>query len=162
MKKILKECIPYFIIIITVVLIRTFLITPVQVDGPSMKPTLQDNQLLLLSKYKNNYQRFDIVVFNFNNSKLVKRVIGLPGDYVEYKDNKLYINGNYVEETFGHATTADFSLKDIGYQTIPKDMYFVEGDNRVDSLDSRYIGLISKKQIEGVVSISLWPLKKVK
>ncbi len=162
MKKILKECIPYFVIIITVVLIRTFLITPVQVDGPSMKPTLQDNQLLLLSKYKNDYQRFDIIVFNFNNSKLVKRVIGLPGDYIEYKDNKLYINGNYVEETFEHATTADFSLKDIGYQTIPKDMYFVEGDNRVDSLDSRYIGLISKKQIDGVVSISLWPLKKVK
>lgn len=162
MKKFLKECIPYFVIIITVVLIRTFLITPVQVDGPSMKPTLQDNQLLLLSKYKNDYQRFDIIVFNFNNSKLVKRVIGLPGDYIEYKDNKLYINGNYVEETFEHATTADFSLKDIGYQTIPKDMYFVEGDNRVDSLDSRYIGLISKKQIDGVVSISLWPLKKVK
>ena len=65
MKKFLKECIPYFVIIITVVLIRTFLITPVQVDGPSMKPTLQDNQLLLLSKYKNDYQRFDIIVFKF-------------------------------------------------------------------------------------------------
>lgn len=162
MKKFLKELLPYVVIVIVVVLIRTFIVTPVQVDGPSMKPTLQNKELLLLSKYKKNYQRFDIVVFKFNDSKLVKRIIGLPGDTLEYKNSQLYINGTLVEESFEHAITEDFKLSSIGYQTIPDNMYFVVGDNRINSLDSRYIGLISKNQIEGIVNISIWPLKKVK
>ena len=62
--KIIKEIIPYLVIIVIVLLIRTFIITPVQVDGSSMDPTLQDNQILLLKKYQKNYKRFDIVVID--------------------------------------------------------------------------------------------------
>ena len=79
MKKI-KELIPYILIISLVILIRTFIITPVRVDGPSMEDTLENGDILLLQKFNNNYQRFDIVVLNYNNEKLVKRIIGLPGE----------------------------------------------------------------------------------
>lgn len=161
-KKYLKELIPYIVIILVVVIIRLFIVTPVRVDGPSMNPTLEDKQLLILSKYKTNYERFDIIVFNHNKSKLVKRIIGLPGDKVEYKNNLLYINGEMIDEPFDHVVTNDFKLSDIGYDTLPENMYFVVGDNRKNSLDSRYIGLIYKEDIEGVVNLSLWPLKKVK
>ena len=109
MKNFIKELIPYVIIIVVVVLIRSFIITPVQVDGNSMYPTLKDNEILLLKKYDKKYKRFDIVVLNYNNSKLIKRIIGLPGEHIEYKDNKLYIDGKYIKENFKRNTeTSDF------------------------------------------------------
>lgn len=162
MKKILKEWVSYFLIILAILLIRLFIITPVRVDGPSMKPTLENKQILLLSKYSKHYERFDIVVFNYAKQKLVKRIIGLPGEKIEFKNNKLYINNKEIEEDFGHMETEDFSLSDIGYETIPDNMYFLVGDNRTNSLDSRYIGLVSDSDIEGVVHFSIWPLKKIK
>lgn len=162
MKKILKEWVSYFLIILAILLIRLFIITPVRVDGPSMNPTLENKQILLLSKYSKHYERFDIVVFNYAKQKLVKRIIGLPGEKIEFKNNKLYINNKEIEEDFGHMETEDFSLSDIGYETIPDHMYFLVGDNRTNSLDSRYIGLVSDSDIEGVVHFSIWPLKKIK
>ncbi len=162
MKKILKEWVSYFLIILAILLIRLFIITPVRVDGPSMNPTLENKQILLLSKYSKHYERFDIVVFNYAKQKLVKRIIGLPGEKIEFKNNKLYINNKEIEEDFGHMETEDFSLSDIGYETIPDNMYFLVGDNRTNSLDSRYIGLVSDSDIEGVVHFSIWPLKKIK
>lgn len=162
MKKILKEWVSYFLIILAILLIRLFIITPVRVDGPSMNPTLENKQILLLSKYSKHYERFDIVVFNYAKQKLVKRIIGLPGEKIEFKNNKLYINNKEIEEDFGHIETEDFSLSDIGYETIPDNMYFLVGDNRTNSLDSRYIGLVSDSDIEGVVHFSIWPLKKIK
>ena len=162
MKKILKEWVSYFLIILAILLIRLFIITPVRVDGPSMNPTLENKQILLLSKYSKHYERFDIVVFNYAKQKLVKRIIGLPGEKIEFKNNKLYIHTKEIEEDFGHIETEDFSLSDIGYETIPDNMYFLVGDNRTNSLDSRYIGLVSDSDIEGVVHFSIWPLKKIK
>lgn len=162
MKKILKEWVSYFLIILAILLIRLFIITPVRVDGPSMNPTLENKQILLLSKYSKHYERFDIVVFNYAKQKLVKRIIGLPGEKIEFKNNKLYINNKEIEEDFGYMETEDFSLSDIGYETIPDNMYFLVGDNRTNSLDSRYIGLVSDSDIEGVVHFSIWPLKKIK
>ena len=85
MKKILKEWVSYFLIILAILLIRLFIITPVRVDGPSMNPTLENKQILLLSKYSKHYERFDIVVFNYAKQKLVKRIIGLPGEKIEFK-----------------------------------------------------------------------------
>ena len=162
MKKILKEWVSYFLIILAILLIRLFIITPVRVDDHSMNPTLENKQILLLSKYSKHYERFDIVVFNYAKQKLVKRIIGLPGEKIEFKNNKLYINNKEIEEDFGHMETEDFSLSDIGYETIPDNMYFLVGDNRTNSLDSRYIGLVSDSDIEGVVHFSIWPLKKIK
>ena len=155
----MKEYIPYVFIILFVVLLRVYVISPVQVDGSSMVPTLQDNEILLLKKYDHHFERFDIVVLKYNKEKLVKRIIGLPGETVVYRNNTLWIDGKKVEEKFlpENIVTSDFNLSGIGYTKIPNGYYFVVGDNRGDSLDSRYIGLIPKKDIEGTVSFRLFP-----
>ena len=157
-KKILKELYPYVVIIIVVVLIRSFIITPVQVDGLSMKPTLDDNEILLLKKYDHSFERFDVVVFDYQGRRLIKRIIGLPGDYVEYKNDKLYINGERVKENFvRNSETLDFKLEDIELSKVPKDCYFVMGDNRGNSTDSRIIGVINKDLIKGSTNFSIFP-----
>lgn len=161
--KVIKELIPYIIIVVVVVLIRTFIITPVAVDGKSMLPNLTSGQILLLKKFDKSLDRFDVVVIDHDGTRLIKRVIGLPGEHVEYKANKLYINGEYVEETMISVDTRDFELKkNLGVDTIPEDYYFVVGDNRSVSHDSRSsdIGLISKKEIVGTVDFSIFPFNR--
>ena len=97
---------------------------------------------------------------------LVKRVVGLPGETVEFKDNKLYINGKYYEEKYlgDDIVTDNFSLEELNYTTIPDDMYLVLGDNRGDSMDSRDsdVGLIPKKDIYGKVRFKIWPINEFK
>lgn len=164
LKKTLKKIYPYIIVVIVVVLIRSFIITPAMVDGNSMLPNLQDNNVVILNKldYRlNDIKRFDVVVVNYNGEKLIKRVIGLPGEHVEYKNGLLYINGFVTDENFTHADTNDFKLETIGYLKIPGDKYFVVGDNRNDSVDSRVIGLIDKGDILGSVSLRIFPVNKI-
>lgn len=163
-KKFLKNVYPYVIVVIIVVLIRVFVITPAVVDGSSMEPTLSNNNVIILNKidYKlNEIERFDVVVINWNGEKLVKRIIGLPGEHVEYKDGVLYVDEKVVNEDFSHGQTSDFKLESIGYLTIPGDKYFVVGDNRENSTDSRYIGLIDKEDILGSVDLRIFPLNKI-
>ena len=112
MKDKIKELIPYIIIIIVVILIRTYLVTPVIVSGDSMYPTLKENEVLLLSKitYRvSDIKRCDVVVINVNKdlvngkkikTKIIKRVIGLPGEYIEYKNNTLYIDGKELDNNY--------------------------------------------------------------
>ncbi len=162
-KNIFKELLPYIIIILVVVLIRTFIVTPVQVDGESMVPTLKDREILLLKKYDHSLERFDIVVFKYNNDKLIKRVVGLPGDHIEYKNGKLKVNDTYIKENFKtNSKTNDFKLEDIGYEKVPKGYYFVMGDNRNNSTDSRIIGLVDAKQIQGSTTFSIFPFGSIK
>lgn len=158
--KIIKEITPYIIIIIAALLIRTFLFTPVKVDGTSMVPTLQDGEILILKKYDKTFERFDIVVVDYNGEKLVKRIIGLPSETIKYKNNKLYVDGQIVEEPL-YLETANFNLIDLGYNKIPEDYYLVLGDNRYNSTDSRIIGLIKKEDILGVTNLRVWPIKKI-
>ncbi len=163
LKKIIKEVYPYFVIVLVVVLVRSFIITPAIVDGKSMYPTLNDNNIVILNKldYKiNGLKRFDIIVVDYNGEKLIKRVIGLPGEHIEYKNNMLFINGYLTNENFNHDNTSNFKLEMIGYLKIPGDKYFVVGDNRNGSTDSRMIGLIDKKDIKGKVSLRLFPINK--
>ena len=163
-KKIIKEVVPYVIIVIVVVLIRTFIITPALVDGSSMEPTLSDKNLVMINKlnYKlNDIKRFDVVVLNNNNDKLIKRIIGLPGEHIEYKNNSLIINGFLIKEEYYHELTDDFKLESIGYLNIPGDKYFVVGDNRNNSIDSRMFGLVDKKDIIGNVNYRIFPLNKI-
>ena len=165
MKKFIKELVPYVVIIIVVVLIRTFIVTPVIVVGDSMVPTLEENQILLLNKldYKlSDIERYDIVVIKVGKSEIIKRVIGLPGENIEYKNNTLYING-HEEKTDYNFDTDDFTLKSIcNCDKIPQDKYLVLGDNRLVSSDSRIMGLIDKEDILGSTTISIWPIKTVK
>ena len=153
--KILKSLLPYIIILIIVVLIRTFIITPAVVNGDSMKDTLLDNEVVLVNKlYVNvsDIKRFDIVVINENGEHIVKRIIGLPGEKVEYKNNKLFINDKEVNSELKFKDTEDFV-----YEKVESDKYFVLGDNREISKDSRIIGTINKDDIIGKVSIVLFP-----
>ena len=165
MNKFIKELIPYLIIIIVVVLVRTYIVTPVIVVGDSMVPTLKENQVLLLNKFDykfNEIKRYDIVVIKVGKSEIIKRVIGLPGENIEYRNNSLYING-HEEITKYNFDTDDFKLKSIcNCDKIPKDKYLVLGDNRMVSSDSRIIGLIDKEDILGSTTISIWPIKTVK
>ena len=161
MNKILKDIIEYAIIIIAVLLFRAFLFSPIRVTGDSMVPTLQDGNIMILNKigYRiKGLNRFDIVVINYDNEKIIKRVIGLPGDTVEYKEDKLYINGKFIEENYTRKETEDFYLD----EKIPEGKYFVLGDNRPISKDSRIIGLIDKKDIAGYTSIVIFPFNKIK
>ena len=163
MKKIIKELIPYVVIVVVVVLFRTFIATPVIVDGSSMDPTLRDNQLLILNKLSKNYDRFDIVVvdatINGNKERLVKRIIGLPGDKIEYKHDKLYVNDKEMQDDFASITDR-FNLEDLyGIKKLPKDSYFVMGDNRKHSLDSRdeRVGIVAKSDIVGKAIFRIFP-----
>lgn len=162
-----KEIMPYVIILIVVVLLRTFIITPIIVNGESMIPTLKEKQILILNKYDKKYNRGDIVVVNYFNGekeeRLIKRVMGLPGEKVEYNENKLYINDKKVEDRFAKDTeNFELSYIDIDMKKIPEGYYFVIGDNRNNSIDSRIIGLVKKEDIKGTVTQSLIPFKKVK
>lgn len=165
MRKNIKELYPYVIIIIVVVLIRSFIITPVIVSGNSMLPNFNDGELLLVKKIGYNektIKRFDVIVIKKDKEEIIKRVIGLPGEHVSYKNNKLYINDKLVSEDYTHLNTKDFNLEEIcTCSTIPEGKYLVLGDNRPISKDSRSIGLIEEKDIVGKSVFRLWPITKI-
>ena len=139
-------------IVVAILIIKTFVVDVARVQGNSMNPTLKNNDLLLYSKISKSYSRFDIVIIKINNKYYIKRIIGLPGEYIEYKNNKLLVNKKIIEETFNTTKTNDFSLNQISsYETIPNDKYLVLGDNRKDSYDSRNFGLIDISDIKGKI-----------
>ncbi|SOB92885.1 signal peptidase I [Ureibacillus xyleni] len=159
------------------VLIRYFLFTPIVVDGDSMMPTLEDGDRMIVNKIGytlGDPKRFDIVVFHAPEGKdYIKRVIGLPGDHIEYKDDQLYINGKpyeepYLEQYKSELTegtlTQDFTLQDVEptIEVIPEGYVFVMGDNRRYSKDSRHIGIVSEEKIIGSTSVVFWPFDEIK
>jgi signal peptidase I len=165
------------IAVILAFLIRTYIFAPIVVDGESMMPTLQDHERIVLTKFGtniDNIDRFDIVVFHATVDKdYIKRVIGLPGDHIEYKDDTLYINGKAYEEPYldkyknqmpsGVPLTESFKLEDItGSMTVPEGQLFLMGDNRQNSLDSREIGTISVDEIVGKANLVYWPINEIK
>lgn len=161
--------------IVLVVFLRTFLFTNYVVDGESMMPTLEDGNLLMVNKIEmriGELERFDIVVFHKSKQEdFVKRVIGLPGDHIEYKDDVLYINGEKVEEPFlekykegliGGKLTGDYKLEEeTGQMTVPENHIFVVGDNRLDSWDSRHFGFVRMDQVVGKVNLKYWPVNQM-
>ena len=169
---------PYLIIIFFVVIIRIFIATPVRVNGSSMSPTLKNSDTMILYKLTKKIKgikRFDIVVIQTDSGKLIKRVIGLPGDKIEYriekdKDEKdigvLYVNGKKIEEEFitdKAKVNTCFDEWEIcsGEIVVPKDEYFVMGDNRINSKDSRMIGTIEDKAILGTTELIIFPLNRI-
>lgn len=156
----------YILTIVVVIFIVMYVATVQQIVGPSMDPTYKDQDIVILNKLHYRLfeiKRFDVVSLKYDGSKyLIKRVIGLPGDKVEYKNNNLFINNKMIEEEFleENVITEDFSLTSLGYEKIPEDMYLVLGDNRENSLDSREIGLIKAEDILGKISLRIWPINK--
>lgn len=159
----LRTILEYGLIILVVILFRTYIITPVQVNGDSMLNTLHNDDVMLLNiiGYKiKDIKRFDIVVFKHYQDPLIKRVIGLPGEAIAFKDNKLYVDGEYITQPFLDDRTEDFTLLDFGYEKIPPNQYFVLGDNRDNSTDSRYIGFIDKKKVMGKANFIIFPFNR--
>ena len=160
MKKIVKELIPYVIIVVVVFFIRTFIITPVRVYGSSMENTLKNNDILLLKKFDKKYDRYDIVVINHTNEnykteRIIKRVIALPGETIYVKNGKIYVNDKEISENYTKTITFDFDKVKLS-----DDEYFVMGDNRMNSEDSRSIGPVKKERILGTVNFRLYPFSK--
>ncbi|WP_223555750.1 MULTISPECIES: signal peptidase I [Lysinibacillus] len=158
--------------------IKQFLFTPVLVKGASMMPTLEDHDRVIVNKIGptlQSYDRFDIVVIEMNEeTNYIKRIIGLPGDKIEYKDDQLYINGEKYNEPYldqyknelkdTGTLTYDFTLEqNLGETTVPEGHYFVLGDNRRVSNDSRNpeVGFISEEQIMGTTNIICWPMEHI-
>ncbi|WP_342042811.1 signal peptidase I [Bacillus sp. OTU2372] len=154
-------------------IIRTFLLTPIVVEGASMMPTIQDQDRIVVSKI-GEPKRFDIVVFHASeNTDYIKRVIGLPGDRIEYKDDTLFVNGKaykepyldeYKREIENGPLTESFKLEEtaVGSATVPKGHLFVMGDNRRKSKDSRHIGAIPLDKVIGTTKIVFYPIKEIK
>lgn len=150
--------------------VRNFVIAPVKVEGTSMVPTYQDGDRIFIEKITNP-SRFDIIVFNEppmigTGEHFIKRVIGVPGDKISFKNGELYLNGKRKVESYlpdGTLTLwnpdptqkpyiADYTLKDMtGESTVPKGKLFVLGDNRGGSSDSRVFGFIDDSTVNGKV-----------
>ncbi|MFY8331069.1 signal peptidase I [Vagococcus carniphilus] len=168
-----KKDLIWFIGVFSIMLVlRVFLFAPVTVSGESMMPTLVDKEKIITSKIS-KLERLDIVPFKAPNEpgKLyIKRIIGLPGESIEYKDDTLYINNKAYKEPYldeykelvSGSLTEDFSLNSLyNVPVVPKDSYFVMGDNRQNSTDSRMIGFIKKEDIIGSSKLVIWPINKI-
>jgi signal peptidase I len=125
-----------------------------------MEPNLGNGNILLVDQITSrfeNYNRFDVIVFERSPSYLIKRIIGLPGETIQYTNNELYVDGNKVK--LGFKTNG--KTEDFGPVTVPDDSYFVLGDNRIDSKDSRVFGAIMKDKIIGKPFLGIWPFNKI-
>ncbi len=154
--KFIKKLIPYIIIITVVVLVRTFFVTPVKVNGSSMAPTLRGGEIMILNK-RSKIKRFDIVVLKIDEQpdNLIKRVIGMPGEEIEIRSETIYINDKPIEDNYGAGHTYDIDkikLKD--------DEYYVLGDNRQISMDSRIFGPVKREDIKGTTKYIVYPFNK--
>ena len=148
-----------------------FLGRPFTVSGASMYPTLHNGDRMVLSKV-GDIHRFDVVILKApdENVEYIKRVIGMPGDTVEMKSGVLYINGKKVDQPFINTEALvkqtvfmdDFTLESLtGESKIPEGKYFVLGDNRGVSKDSRMIGFIDRSAMEGKAVFTIWPFGRI-
>ena len=160
----------FIVAFIIVGAVYIFLGRPFTVSGASMYPTLHNGDRMILSKI-GDINRFDVVVLKApdENVEYIKRVIGMPGDTLEMKQGVLYINGKKIEQPFINTEALqkqtvfidDFTLQTLTGETkIPEGKYFVMGDNRGVSKDSRMIGLIDRKAIEGKAVFTIWPMNQ--
>ena len=144
------------------VLVANLWLPILQVTGTSMSPTLEEGQILMASK-GNTFKTGDVIAFYLNNKILVKRVIAMPGDWVNISDDgTVYVNDIALDEPYLKEKSLGDCNIDLPYQ-VPESKIFVMGDNRSVSLDSRNtaIGCISEEQVVGKVTLGLWPLTKI-
>lgn len=158
------------IAVILAAVIRYFFFAPIVVDGLSMMPTLHNKDRMIVNKigYKiGEPERFDIVVFHATEEKdYIKRIIGLPGDRIEYIDDVLYINGKQYDEPYLDAYKAEVIdgplTEPFVYEEVPEGHLYVMGDNRRASRDSRHIGAVSMDELLGKTSVVYWPFSDMR
>lgn len=144
------------------VLIATLVLPVLQIEGTSMEPTLSNGDIVLLIK-TTRFEHGDLCAFTWNNKLLVKRVIGLPGDWIEIDtDGVVYLNGDKLDEPYVKQLALGECDLEFPFQ-VPPEQYFVIGDMRENSIDSRntLIGCIPKDQVVGKVFFRVWPFKKI-
>ncbi len=176
-KKIKREILTYTSVILGTVLlsvvVQHYWFQPYTVKGDSMKPILHEGNRIIINKHS-KLERFDIVVLQapYSSDFLVKRIVGLPGETVEYKDDVLYINNKVKKEPHLHKYlskvpvyerfTENFSTYELSPDgTIPDGYVLVLGDNRRISRDGRHFGLTPISSIMGEVNMKYWPLKEM-
>lgn len=154
-------------------ILRGFLLIPVPVEGNSMENVLKQGDMVVMEKFS-EIRRFNVVVFQLADGTIyIKRVIGLPGETISYENDQLKVNGKVVEEPFltknrksDHESspyTTDFTLEELTNKTkLPADSYFVLGDNRRVSKDSRSFGMITGSEILGKARFVYYPLNEIK
>ncbi|WP_025026557.1 signal peptidase I [Caldalkalibacillus mannanilyticus] len=156
------------IAVIIAVGIRYLLFSPIVVDGESMMPTLQDRERMIVNKivyFIGEPERGDIIVFHATQSKdWIKRVIGLPGDKIEMKNDVLYINDEVVDEPYLVSSKESVSgvLTDDFSEVVPEGHLYVLGDNRRNSRDSRWIGSIPIEDVVGRADVVFWPIQNIR
>ncbi|MGC8548480.1 MAG: signal peptidase I [Acidobacteriaceae bacterium] len=148
--------------VLVAVFVIVFLYQPVKVEGTSMQPGLQNHDRLFVNKFVYDFgkiHRGDIVVFRYPldpKKSFIKRVIGLPGDRLNIDDGHVYINGKRLHEPYVPLQYRDHTSMMVG--VIPPGEYFVMGDHRNVSEDSRDFGPVPRKDIYGEASLVYWPL----
>lgn len=154
------------IALILALLLRTFVVQPFQVHLSSMHPTLEEGDFILVNKLAYKFgtpNRGDVVVFLPPGGQMekpyIKRVIGLPGETVDIKDGRVYVNGTLLEEPYALGETSGGKYNHI---VVPEGTVFVMGDNRMNSSDSRYFGPVSIDSLEGKTFLCFWPFSHFK
>ncbi len=153
-------------VVVLAILIRHYLVQTFVVEGSSMEPNFISGQYILVDKVSFRFrsiERGEVVVFEPPNRKgvsFIKRVVGLPGETLEVKDGQILVNSRILKEDWTVQSTETFSKTDSLLQ-LKQDQYFLLGDNRPNSEDSRRFGAISKQKIIGRSLLSVWPLKKI-
>ncbi|QPC46325.1 signal peptidase I [Mangrovibacillus cuniculi] len=180
MKRAVKELFGWLkalvIAVVVAFVVRYYLFTPILVEGTSMVPTLANGDRMIVNKWNDDtstLKRFDIIVFHSPDGRdFIKRVIGLPGDTITFRDDELYINGEKINEPYldqykrdlgEQQLTEDFTLfAQTGLESVPEDTVFVMGDNRGNSIDSRHFGPVDVEEIIGQTNIIYWPMEDIK
>lgn len=145
------------------VLIATLVLPVLQIEGTSMEPTLVNGDIVLLTK-TTTFDRGELCGFSWNNKLLIKRVIGIAGDWIELDtDGTVYLNGEKLDEPYAKQLAVGECDLEFPFQ-VPQEQYFVLGDMRESSIDSRntLIGCIQKDQIVGRVFSRIWPFKTIR
>ena len=145
------------------VLIATLILPVLQIEGTSMEPNLVNGDIVLLTK-TTNFDRGELCGFSWNNKLLIKRVIGIPGDWIEIDtDGAVYLNGEKLDEPYAQQLAVGECDLEFPFQ-VPQEQYFVLGDMRESSIDSRntLIGCVAKDQIVGKVFFRIWPFKTIR
>lgn len=169
--KSLFKVLEYILIVFIIAAIFNILFySPVRVIGNSMNPALDDRDIVIVDKIIYDFfepERFDLIVFPYkynNNTNYIKRVIGLPGETIEIINNEIYINGSILDESYGiNDKTKNPQYPNMKPVELGSDEYFVLGDNRDNSDDSRSdsVGIIKKQDIIGKAIIRIWPFNSI-